>query len=248
VRVGARGGWRVLLVLTAAAIGLLIAVTAAAADGIGFGHAPATPRDLAAARRRSVDALAATAARTPPGAIAPKPTAPKPAAPKPAAGPNPAEARLAAAAGLTAVHGPGVTVVLNDAPPGRRDAPPPAGIPPPSADDLVVHQQDVQGVVNALWSGGAEAMSVMGQRVTALSAVRCVGNTLLIGGRVYSPPFTIAAIGDPARLVAALTDDPQVTIYRQYVAAYGLGYAVSRRDDLRMPAYTGPIDLTAARP
>ena len=229
--------------LTAAAIGLLIAVTAAAADGIGFGHAPATLRDLAAARRRSVDALAATAARTPPGAIAPKPTAPKP-----TAGPNPAEARLAAAAGLTAVHGPGVTVVLNDAPPGRRDAPPPAGIPPPSADDLVVHQQDVQGVVNALWSGGAEAMSVMGQRVTALSAVRCVGNTLLIGGRVYSPPFTIAAIGDPARLVAALTDDPQVTIYRQYVAAYGLGYAVSRRDDLRMPAYTGPIDLTAAPP
>ncbi|WP_146074826.1 DUF881 domain-containing protein, partial [Micromonospora chalcea] len=32
----------------------------------------------------------------------------------------------------------------------------------------------------------------------------CVGNTLLLHGRVYSPPFKIVAIGDPAELQRAL--------------------------------------------
>ena len=69
-----------------------------------------------------------------------------------------------------------------------------------SVDDVVVHQQDVQGVVNALWRGGAEAMMVMDQRIISTSAVRCVGNTLILQGRVYSPPFTVTATGDPALL------------------------------------------------
>ena len=102
--------------------------------------------------------------------------------------PTPAEP----AAGFTAVHGPGVRVVLDDAP-RRPDGSLPAGARP---DDVVVHQQDVQSVVNALWAGGAEAMVIMDIRVISTSAVRCVGNTLLLHGRVYSPPFEIEAIGD----------------------------------------------------
>ena len=64
-------------------------------------------------------------------------------------------------------------------------------------DDLVVHQQDVQAVVNALWRGGADGVQIMDQRLIATSAVRCVGNTLILQGRVYSPPYTITAVGDP---------------------------------------------------
>ena len=70
----------------------------------------------------------------------------------------------------------------------------PGGLGP---DDLVVHQQDVQAVVNALWRGGADGVQVMDQRLIATSAVRCVGNTLILQGRVYSPPFTVTAVGDP---------------------------------------------------
>ena len=81
-----------------------------------------------------------------------------------------------------------MTVALDDAPPQARSRPLPPGIPSPTPDDLVVHQQDIQGVVNALWAGGAEAMTLMGQRVIATTAVRCVGNTLLLHGAVYSPP------------------------------------------------------------
>jgi hypothetical protein len=150
-------------------------------------------------------------------------------------------ANLAQAAGLAAVHGPALTVELNDAPRESRHGPYPPGIPAPGPDDLVVHQQDVQAVVNALWAGGAEAMTIMGRRVTALTAVRCVGNTLLLHGEVFSPPFRITAIGGAAALHAALRDSPQISIYQQYVAAYRLGYHVDEVADVRMPAYDGPL-------
>lgn len=149
---------------------------------------------------------------------------------------------LARAAGRTAVHGPAVRVSLNDSP--LRGDQIPKGM---TVDDIVVHQQDVQGVVNALWRGGAEAMTLMDQRVISTSAVRCVGNTLILQGRVYSPPFVITAIGDPATLRQALDTDPTVSTYRQYVAAVGLGYDVLSIPDVTFPAYEGSVAMSYAR-
>lgn len=146
------------------------------------------------------------------------------------------------AAGFTALRGPGLTVRLNDAP-RRPDGSLPAGARP---DDVVVHQQDVQSVVNALWAGGAEAMTIMGVRVISTSAVRCVGNTLLLHGRVYSPPFDISAIGDPARLRAALDADPGVAAFRQAAQAFGLGYEVEERTDIVAPAFDQSVTLSYA--
>jgi uncharacterized protein YlxW (UPF0749 family) len=151
--------------------------------------------------------------------------------------------RLAAAAGLTPVSGPAVTVALDDVPRADQQRDLEAGARP---DDLVIHQQDVQGVVNALWSGGAEAMTIMGERVIATTAVRCVGNTLLLHGRVFSPPFTITAVGDPAGLRRALDVDPSVQIFQQYVAVYGLRYSATTSQRATLPAYGGPLELTSA--
>jgi uncharacterized protein YlxW (UPF0749 family) len=147
-------------------------------------------------------------------------------------------------AGLVALHGPGLTVALNDAP-TSPDGSLPKGA---TADDVVVHQQDVQAVVNALWAGGAEAMTIMGVRVISTSAVRCVGNTLLLDGVLYSPPFTISAIGDPKALQAALDASDAIGAYRQAVAAWGLGYDVRQEGDITMPAYNGSTDLQYATP
>jgi uncharacterized protein YlxW (UPF0749 family) len=154
-----------------------------------------------------------------------------------------ATARLSGPAGLAAVEGPGLTVTLSDAPPEARSRPLPAGVAAPTADDLVVHQQDIQGVVNALWAGGAEAMTLMGQRVIATTAVRCVGNTLLLDGAVYSPPFVVRAVGDPTRLTAALDDASSVQIFRQYVQVYGLIFRTTTERELRLPAYTGSVEV-----
>ncbi len=150
-----------------------------------------------------------------------------------------------AGAGLVAVHGPGVTVRLNDAPRRADGALPPGAT---NVDDLVVHQQDVQAVVNALWVGGAEAMSIMGVRVISTSAVRCVGNTLLLNGRVYSPPFMITAIGDPAGLRAALASSEGVRLYRQAADDFNLVYQVTDEGDVTVAAYDGSTALQYARP
>ena len=109
-------------------------------------------------------------------------------------------------------------------------------------DDYVIHQQDVQAVVNALWAGGAEAMMLQDQRVISTSAVRCVGNTLPPGPEVYSPPYVITAIGDPAAMQQALATDPDVENLRQWSVAVGLGYDVSTRaGEQDLPAYSGSI-------
>ena len=148
----------------------------------------------------------------------------------------------AADAGLTPVKGPSVTVSLDDAHLSSDEIPEGFGV-----NDVVVHQQDVQGVVNALWRGGAEAMQIMDQRVISTSAVRCVGNTLILQGRVYSPPFTITAVGDPDELQEALDEDPAVDIYRQYVDAVGLGYEVTEDEETQLPAFAGRTRLEHAR-
>lgn len=135
---------------------------------------------------------------------------------------NAQAAKVAAVAGAEAVRGETLTVVLDDS--SLRADNLPAGV---TVDDIVVHQQDVQAFVNAMWAGGAEAMMIMDQRVISTSAVRCVGNTLILQDRVYSPPFTITAIGDPSAMRAAIDANEQANIYKEYVSAVGLGLAVT---------------------
>ena len=69
---------------------------------------------------------------------------------------------------LDAVHGPGLVVTLDDA---QRDA---EGRFPgdASADDLVVHQQDIVAVLNALWSAAPRASRC---RTSGSSPRRCRG-------------------------------------------------------------------------
>jgi uncharacterized protein YlxW (UPF0749 family) len=102
-------------------------------------------------------------------------------------------------------------------------------------------------VVNALWAGGGEAMTIMGVRVIATSAVRCVGNTLLLGGRVYSPPFVVTAIGDPGRMRTALDQSPGVRAFQEAAGAFGLGYQVRADGDLTVPPYDGTTSLQYAK-
>jgi len=144
-------------------------------------------------------------------------------------------------AGRTPVTGPGLTVTLDDAP---ADAPQPPGVHP---DDLVVHQQDLEAVINALWAGGAEAMAIQGQRIVSTSAVRCVGNVLLLEGQVHSPPYSVQAIGDPEALRAALDASPAVGTYREWANAVGLGWSVSGPSQLELPAHEGGGELRFAR-
>jgi len=153
-------------------------------------------------------------------------------------------AELAGEAGMNPVHGPGLVVTLDDA---QRDA---NGRFPRDAspDDLVVHQQDIEAVLNALWSAGAEAIQMQDQRIIATSMPRCVGNTLLLNGRTYSPPYTITAIGNASAMQAALAGAPLVTLYKQYVVRFGLGYREEVKPDVQIVGRTEPVRMHFAQP
>ena len=146
------------------------------------------------------------------------------------------------AGGSVPVNGEGLTVQLNDAP---ADSPRRGNVSP---DVLVVHQQDLQAVMNALWAGGAEAMELQDQRVVSTSAFRCVGNVLRLHGRGYSPPYQVRAVGDPRKLRAALDESSAVRAYVRDSVQVGLGWQVSDSTQLQLPAYSATDRPSAAAP
>jgi uncharacterized protein YlxW (UPF0749 family) len=98
-----------------------------------------------------------------------------------------------------------------------------------------------------VWSGGAEAVSLQGQRLISTTGIKCVGNTVVLDGVPYSPPYVIEAIGDPVRLSRALDESPEVVIYRNYVTRYQLGLTTETLLKISMKAYGGTVGLTHAR-
>jgi len=146
-------------------------------------------------------------------------------------------AEVGLAAGLEPMRGPGVRVTLDDSLLDRA--------PTGNVNDLVIHSQDVQAVVNALWRSGAEAVSINGQRLVSTSAVLCVGNTLLLNGSVHSPPYSVAAVGAVRDRFAA---DPLVQRLHDDAKSYGLRFTVTRMDQIDVPAYGGATTMNYARP
>ncbi len=228
--------YRLLVPVTALGAGLLFALSASSAQGTDLRAERREVADLIDQEQRQVEKLERQAQRLRAEVAARSERA--------AAGDVRVRAEqargdgLAPAAGLTPVKGPGVRVSLDDAP--RPEGGEPASDNP---DDLVVHQQDLQAVVNALWAGGAEAMTLMGQRIVSTSAVRCVGNTVVLHGQVYGPPFVVEAVGDPAPLRRSLDAAPGVRFFRSFVDRFGLGYDVQTRRAIDLPAYDGTVDL-----
>ncbi|MGN6131968.1 MAG: DUF881 domain-containing protein [Nocardioidaceae bacterium] len=146
-------------------------------------------------------------------------------------------------AGLRPLSGPGVRVTLDDAPNERIDSAVELGVAP---RDLLVHQQDIQAVVNALWAAGARGVTVQGQRLVSTTGVKCVGNTVILQGVPYAPPYVIEGVGDPQVLEASVYADPAVALYLQLLPR-GLRFEEQRETTIEMPAYTGSTELLFAR-
>ncbi len=149
-------------------------------------------------------------------------------------------------AGLQPVHGPAVTVTLTDAPQSEVDRAVKNG--DTTADQLVVHQQDIQAVVNALWNGGAEAMTLQKQRVVSSTGIKCVGNTVVLHGVPYAPPYVITAVGDTSSMLTALDESAYISGYLSYVRKYHLGYDLKTSPDTELPGFGGMGTLRYATP
>jgi uncharacterized protein YlxW (UPF0749 family) len=129
------------------------------------------------------------------------------------------EQRLQDVTGFGAVQGPGVKVVVDDAP-----------------DGTLVADRDLRPLVNGLWSAGAEAVSVDGQRLTARSAIRNSGDAIRVNNRSLSPPYVILAVGDPDTLQADLMDTTSGLVFRATAQHFGFPWSMDNEDHLELPA------------
>lgn len=139
--------------------------------------------------------------------------------------------------GLAPRSGPGVGVLLDDArgPVSAKDI-----------DKAICHATDITDIVNTAWRGGALAVAVNDERIVGSSSVYCVGSTIMVNGTLLSPPFQIAIVGPQSPLLAAFDDPSQLRDIKQRREAFGLGFRVSRGAEVRVPAYSGALNVRRA--
>lgn len=139
-------------------------------------------------------------------------------------------------AGAVEVHGPGVKLVVNDAKDssggGDGDPRETTGF----SDTGRVRDRDMQRVVNGLWESGAEAISINGQRLTALSAIRAAGDAILVDNKPLVPPYTVLAVGDGEQLSSRFQDSADGLYLHALQENFGIRTGISTEDDLRLPA------------
>jgi uncharacterized protein YlxW (UPF0749 family) len=130
--------------------------------------------------------------------------------------------RLGAATGFRAVTGPGVRITVDDDPSGSLDG--------------VVQDRDLALLVDGLWTAGAEAISINGQRLTARSAIRNSGVVIRVNFNPLSPPYVVSAIGDPDTLQANLLDSSGGLAFFDIANQVGIAYGMDNVDRLSLPA------------
>ena len=106
---------------------------------------------------------------------------------------------------------------------------------------------DLQLVVNALWSAGAEAVSINGQRLGPTTAIRFAGEAVLVDFRPVTNPYQVSAIGDPATLSRRFLASPEVGSLAVISKSFGLRFEFAQEDELTLPAASTP-ELRSAEP
>ena len=130
--------------------------------------------------------------------------------------------RLQVVTGFGAVTGPGVRITVDDAPDGNLDG--------------VVKDEDLAKLVDGLWSAGAEAVSINGQRLTARTAIRNSGAAIHVNVRPLSPPYVVLAIGDPDTLQADLLETTGGLAFHEIANQFGIVHETENEDELSIPA------------
>lgn len=137
---------------------------------------------------------------------------------------------------MTALVGEGVKVILHDSEKVASAAENP--------NTYIIHDDDLLRVVNELRAAGAEAISINGQRLTALSEIRCAGPTLSVNNVRSSAPFEICAIGDKKTLNNAITMRGGVA---DTLNVWGIKVEVKPSEEIYIPPYKKKIQHVHAK-
>ncbi|WP_371682494.1 DUF881 domain-containing protein [Kitasatospora sp. MMS16-BH015] len=164
------------------------------------------------------------------------------------AGNDQGPAELAGRVGTGEVTGPGFKLVLDDASGTGAGG---SVNDPRQADGFHdsgrLRDRDLQLVVNGVWLSGAEAVSINGQRLTALSAIRAAGDAILVDNRPLVPPYTVLALGDGPAMGAAFGAAEAGHYLKIIQDSYGIKSTLSVQKKLTLPAAVG-ITLRYAQP
>ncbi len=147
--------------------------------------------------------------------------------------------------GAVEVHGPGVKLAVNDSKNASQGG---DGDPRETSgfsDTGRVRDRDMQRVVNGLWESGAEAVSINGQRLTALSAIRAAGDAILVDNKPLVPPYTVLAVGDGQRLSTRFQNSPDGLYLHALQENFGIRTSISVESDIKVPAAPSVIVRTA---
>jgi len=143
-------------------------------------------------------------------------------------------------AGLLAVEGSGVQVILDD-----------SSIQPASAtansNDYLIHEYDLRDVLNLLWLSGSEAISVNDERIVATSSIYCVGSTIMVNDTRLSPPYLIQAVGNSITQEDVLRNPAYLQEVKQRAELYGVQFKVNKTGSLTLPAYKGGLSTHYAQ-
>jgi uncharacterized protein YlxW (UPF0749 family) len=147
---------------------------------------------------------------------------------------------LEATTGLAAVKGDGARIKLGDGPTpvnavtGERNT------------AARVKDTDLQLATNALWSLGAEAITINGQRLTATSTIRQAGEAVLVDLQPVTTPYEVVAIG-PGDLAKRFRDGYAGRFFQELVTRYGMSFSASAARGVTLPAAT-ELKLRVAEP
>lgn len=130
--------------------------------------------------------------------------------------------------GLTDVKGKGIEVTLMD------------------NEEEDIEAYDLLELVNELRLAGAEAISINGERIVAMSEIVDINYSfIVVNGNRISSPYTVKAIGDQTYLESGLTAK-EYGYMDNIIKGNGKTATLERVDSLVIPKFTGDLKMEYA--
>jgi uncharacterized protein YlxW (UPF0749 family) len=143
-------------------------------------------------------------------------------------------------AGILPMKGPGLIVEIADSPKS----------PSPKEDPyyFIVHDVDLDTLVNELWAAGAEAIAVNDQRIVTTTSIRCVGPTVLVNAVRLASPYKIKVLGPTKDMEGGLRTPGGYMDYMAPAMQRGVTVRINRYEEIEMPEFKGSLIFRYAKP
>lgn len=100
------------------------------------------------------------------------------------------------------------------------------------SDQAEVLDDDILSVLNELRASDAQAISINGERIVAMSEVRAAGKYIMVNQQQMLPPFVIKTIADPDNIEKALRIMDGVV---EKLGEYGLSIKIEKSNEVIIP-------------